>query len=406
MILGRFHAWHPAKQPLPVLNRRKFLSRAGLALGATVIPGIVPRVEAAPPPPVSPPADLAKLLSLHDIEDAARRQMAAAAYEYVASGVADELTLRWNAERYRELRLRPQVLRDVSRIDTTRELFGQKLSLPLLLAPTANQKLTHPEGELATARGSDQAEVAMVLSNGANTDIHDVAKATKQPLFFQLYVQRDRGLTADIVKHAEAAGSRALFVTVDSPVEAARNREARAGIRLPAGTGHPNYLGRPRAPRFTASLDEVQPQKLDWDLMEWLCSISRTPVVLKGIMAPEDAEQAVRIGAGGIVVSNHGGRSLDTVPATIDALPAVAERVAGRVPVLVDGGIRRGTDVLKALARGATATMIGRPYVYGLGVGGAGGVAHVCKILRMEFSAAMALAGRASLADIDHTALW
>ncbi len=373
-------------------------------MGATVIPAAMSHAEPASPAPSE--TDLTALLSLHDIEDEARRRMPRAAYEYVASGAGDELTLRWNAERYRELRLRPSVLRDVSQLDTALTLFGQRLSLPVLLAPAANQKLAHPEGELATARGADQAGVAMVLSSGANTDIHDVARATKQALFFQLYVQHDRGLTEDIVRHAEAAGSRALFITVDSPVEAARNRETRAGMRLPAGLGHPNYRGRPRPPRFIANLDEVRPQKLDWELMEWLCSISRTPVVLKGIMTPEDAEQAVKIGAGGMVVSNHGGRALDSVPATIDALPAVAERVAGRIPVLVDGGIRRGTDVLKALASGATATMIGRPYVYGLGVGGAAGVAHVCKILRMEFSAALALAGRRSLAGLDRTVLW
>jgi 4-hydroxymandelate oxidase len=359
---------------------------------------------AALPAPSHP--DLAALLSLRDIEDEARRRMPPAAYEYVASGAGDELTLRWNAGRYQELRLRPNVLRDVSQLDTTLTLFGQKLTLPVLLAPTANQKMTHPEGELATARGADQAGLAMVLSSGANTDIHDVARVTNQALFFQLYVQNDRGLTEDIVRHAEAAGSRALFITVDNPVEAVRNRETRAGTQLPAGVGHPNYLGRPRARRFIANLEEVRPQKLDWELIEWLCSISRTPVVLKGIMTPEDAELAVKIGAGGIVVSNHGGRALDTVPATIDALPAVAERVAGRIPVLVDGGIRRGTDVLKALASGATATMIGRPYVYGLGVGGAAGVTHVCKTLRLEFRAAMALAGRRSLAEIDRTVLW
>jgi 4-hydroxymandelate oxidase len=351
-------------------------------------------------------ADLSELLSLHDVEEQARQRMSHASYEYVASGAGDEITLRWNSERYRELRLRPNVLRDVSQLDASLDLFGQKHAMPVLLAPTANQKLAHPEGELATARGASLAGVAMVLSNGANTDIHDVARVTGQPLWFQLYVQRDRELTRDIVQHAESAGSRALCITVDSPIEAARNREKKAAVVLPPGTTHPNYLGRPREPRFVAGLDEMRPQPLDWDLMAWLCSISRTPVLLKGILTPEDAEQAIKIGAAGVIVSNHGGRSLDTLPATIDALPPVVDQVAGRVPVLVDGGIRRGTDVLKALAHGATATLIGRPYVYGLGIGGAEGVAHVAKILRMEFLAAMAISGRRTLSEIDRTVLW
>lgn len=371
--------------------------------GTALKEGAAPSLAGPPPATV---AGLDALLNLHDVEDEARRRLPRSVYEYVAAGAGDELTLRWNAERYRDIRLRPLVLRDVSQLDASLELFGQALTLPVLLAPAANQKLAHPEGEVATARGADQAGAGMVLSSGANTEIHDVARATRQPLFFQLYVQHDRGLTQDIVRHAEAAGSKALFITVDSPVESARNREARSGMTLPPGVGHPNYLNRPRARRFISNLDEVRPQKLDWALMEWLVSVSRTPVVLKGIMTPEDAEQAIRIGAGGVVVSNHGGRALDGVPATIEALPAVADRVAGRVPVLVDGGIRRGTDVLKALAHGANAVMVGRPYVYGLGVAGAAGVAHVMRILRMELLGAMAMAGRPRLADIDRSVLW
>lgn len=400
------------------MNRRKFITKLGCAASVSAVPGLLAGASSPAGAPamnrmktssdVNPvsPSDLSELVSLHDVEDEARRRMPHAVYEYVASGAGDELTLRWNAERYQELRLRPNVLRDVSKLDASLELFGQKHALPVLLAPAANQRLTHPEGEMATARGASLAGVAMVLSSGANTDIHDVAGATSSPLWFQLYVQRDRELTRDIVQHAEAAGSRALVITVDSPIEAARNREKKAGVSLPAGIGHPNYLGRPREPRFVAGLDEMRPQPLDWDLMGWLCALSQTPVLLKGILTPEDAEQAIRIGAAGVVVSNHGGRSLDTLPATIDALPGVVDQVAGRVPVLVDGGIRRGTDVLKALASGATATLIGRPYVYGLGVGGAAGVAHVCKILRMEFLAAMAITGRRTLAELDRSVLW
>lgn len=350
--------------------------------------------------------ELKTLVNLQEVEAAARCAMGEPLYDYVAGGTADEHTLRWNTGRYAALQLRPRVLQDVSKLRPEIELFGQRLTLPLLMAPMANHRLIHPEGELATARGAELAGVGLVLSSGANTDIHDVARGLTQPLWFQLYVQSDRGLTQDIVRHAEAGGAKALCVTVDNPVEAARNREQRAGITLPPGVGHPNYLARPRDPRFVATLDEVRPQKLDWALVEWLVAISRVPVVLKGILTPEDAEEAIRRGAAGIVVSNHGGRALDTVPATIDVLPAVAERVAGRVPVLVDGGIRRGTDVLKALACGATAVLVGRPCLYGLAVGGADGVAHVLKTLRLEFLAAMALTGRPTIASIDRTVLW
>lgn len=348
---------------------------------------------------------LTDLTNVFEVEEEARRVMGPRLYDYVASGVADEITVRWNIEKYRDLRLRPRALQDVTSLDSTLELFGQRLTMPILLAPTANHWLVHPEGELATARGAGLASAAMVLSSGANTDIVDVVRACSQPVWFQLYIQNDRGVTRDIVAHSEAAGSRVLCVTVDSPVNGARNREQRAGVSLPPGVGHPNYLGRAQ-PRSVQTLDAVRPQKLDWAEMEWLRSIAKTPMLLKGILTPEDAERAIQIGAAGIIVSNHGGRALDTVPATIEALPAVVDRVAGRVPVLVDGGIRRGTDVLKALAYGATATLVGRPYLYGLAVGGAEGVAHVLKTLRLEFLLAMALAGRPTLSSIDRSVLW
>jgi len=387
------------------MNRRSFLRRSGAVVASAMLARSAFSAGRPGAPTLLPMENLTDLLNLHDVEEAARRVLGARVYDYVAGGAADEITLRWNAGKYRELRLRPRVLEDVSALRPEIELLGQRLSMPVLLAPTANHRLVHPEGELATARGAGLAGVAMVLSSGANTDVHDVARAATQPLWFQLYVQHDRGLTKDIVRHAEAAGSRALCVTVDSPVEAARNREKRAGVTLPPGVGHPNYLDRPRDPRFVATLDEVRPQKLDWALIEWLVAVSKTPVLLKGIMTPEDADRAVRSGVAGVIVSNHGGRALDTVPATIEVLPAIAEKVAGRVPVLVDGGIRRGTDVLKALACGASATLVGRPYLYGLAVGGAEGVAHVLKILRMEFLAAMALTGRPTIASIDRSVL-
>jgi 4-hydroxymandelate oxidase len=384
------------------MNRRHFLQNSGTVLAASLLAG---GAHAATPTPAIPMKDLSDLTNVFEVEERARRLMGDPLYDYVASGAADEITLRWNIEKYRELKLRPRALQDVTKLDTRLTLFGQSLTMPMLLAPTANHRLVHPEGEIATARGAALASAAMILSSGANTDIREVIAATNQPVWFQLYIQNDRAVTKDIIRHAEDAGAKVLVITVDSPVNGSRNREKRAGIKLPPGIGHPNYLGRAQ-PRSIETLEEVRPQKLDWAEMEWLMSQARIPVVLKGILTADDADHAIKVGAAGIGVSNHGGRALDTVPATIEALPAVVDRVAGRVPVLVDGGIRRGTDVLKALACGAQAVLVGRPYVYGLAVGGAEGVAHVMKTLRLEFLQAMALAGRPTLKSIDKSVLW
>jgi 4-hydroxymandelate oxidase len=350
--------------------------------------------------------NLETLRSLAAVEEAARRRLPAEVYDYVAGGAGDEVTAHRNVVRYQEILLRPRVMRDVSRLDPAVDLFGDRHAGPWLLAPVANQGLVHPDGERATARGASAAGVAMVVSSGANTEVRALAPELKVPWWFQLYVQPDWDLTVDIVRLAESAGARVLVVTVDAPVEGARHREARGGVRLPEGLGHPNYLGRARRPRFVSDLQTVQPQSLTWAMLERLCELGHLPVVVKGVLVPEDAVRALAAGARGIIVSNHGGRALDTTPATIDALPAVAEEVGGRVPVLVDGGIRRGTDVLKALALGARAVLVGRPYVYGLAVGGAAGVEHVLRSLRQEFLVAMAQAGCASIAEIDRSVLW
>ncbi len=349
-----------------------------------------------------------------DIVDYARLapgHMSSMAWEYISGGAADEFTLRWNHDSYDRLRLRLRNLVDVSRIDTSIRLLGQKLPFPILLAPTAYMRLVHPEGELAAVRGAGAAGATMVLSVFANTTVEASAAAATQPVWFQLYVQRDRDLTRALVQRAEAAGCQALVVTVDSPVLGPRYRETRSHFALPPGLERANLKGlatsagshRPTGDTiYSATLDPA----LTWKDIAWLRSLTRLPVLLKGIMTAEDAERAVEAGVAGIIVSNHGGRNLDTVPATIDALPEVAAKVAGRVPVLVDGGIRRGTDVLKALGLGASAVLIGRPYLFGLAVGGAEGVTHVVNILRRELEAAMALTGRTSIAAIDPTVIW
>lgn len=385
------------------MPRRAFLAGAAGLAAPLLLQGAGSTCAGAP----DGAPDFADLRNLHDVEEAARPQLGASAYDYYASGAGDELTLRWNLERLQQLRLRPRVLRDVSTLDPSIELFGRRHPLPILLAPTANHRLAHPRAERETAAGAALAGVGLVLSNGANTAIGDVAQAlgAAPDLWFQLYVQPDRGLTREIVEHARAGGARVLCVTVDSPVDGPRNRQARSGWTLPLGTEHPNYLGRKQR-RALVSLDEVRPARLTWDDVSWLRSFAGLPIVLKGILHPADAELAVAHGAAGVIVSNHGGRVLDTAPASIDALPGVVDQVAGRVPVLFDSGIRRGSDIVKAIAHGARAVLVGRPYIYGLAVGGAAGLAHVIRVLRQELLLTLALTGRRTVMELDRTALW
>jgi 4-hydroxymandelate oxidase len=340
------------------------------------------------------PAEMDGLLSLFDFEAAAEKAVSHGAWARISGGAADELTLRWNHEAYEHIRLKPRILVDVSKLDTRVRLFGQELPFPILLAPTGGQKFVHPEGELAAVRGAAAANATYVISSSASTKVDQIAQAAKGPVWFQLYVQKDRGFTRDLVQRAEDSGCRALCLTVDSPTFGPRNREERSKGELPERE-LPNLQGK----------DYLDPT-LTWKDVEWLLSFAKRPLLLKGVLNAEDAAAGVSAGAAGIIVSNHGARNLDTVPATIDALPGVVEKVAGRVPVLVDGGIRRGTDIVKALAMGARAVQIGRPYLWGLGVAGAEGVARVVAILRKEFEMAMALSGRPTLASIDRSVLW
>ena len=356
----------------------------------------------------------AEPVSLFDFEPLAKAKMSHMAWEYVNAGVADEITVRSNREALERIRLMPRVLVDVSKLDTRVTLFGQEMAFPIVLAPTSSHLAVHPEGEIGTARGAAAAGATMAVSTLANTSIEDLAAAAKTPLWFQLYVQHDRGFTRELVQRAQTAGCRALCLTVDTPVEGARNRQQRAHFALPPGVDFPNLRGLKAASDASAMgagqelsiFNSLLSADLSWKDVAWLQSFARVPLLLKGILNPEDADRAAKEGVAGIIVSNHGGRNFDTVPATIDALPRVAEKVAGRMPILMDGGVRRGTDVLKALAQGASAVQIGRPYLYGLGAAGANGVARVLKILQSEFLMAMALAGRPTIASIDRTVLW
>ena len=388
----------------PPMNRKEFL--AAMAASSVALGTVKGAADSKLADPGLPgPAPLDKLLNLDDVEALARTVMLPAVYEFVASGAADEITLRWNREKYREIRLQQQVLRDLSSLDCSTTLFGQRMNTPILLAPTAGHRLTHPEGELATARGAGAFGATMVLSSGSNTSIEDVIAAASHPVWFQLYVSKDRAHTRALVERVQAAGAKALCVTVDSALDGARNRQMRTPFVLPPGVNYPHYFGI-RDPASVQTLDNVRPANLLWRDIEWLRSFTKVPMLLKGVMNPADAETGIKTGADGIIVSNHGGRCLDTQPATIEALPRVVEAVAGRVPVIVDGGIRRGTDVVKAIALGAAAVQIGRPYVYGLASGGAAGVEHVLKILRQELLMAMSLLGCPTIASIDRSILW
>lgn len=346
---------------------------------------------------------LSEILSLPELEERARECMPAMVYEYVASGAADEITLRWNREAFDRLALRPRMLAGVEEPDTSVSIFGTSLPFPILLAPTAYQKALHPDGEIATAKGAGAAGAAWVVSSASNTPIEEIAHAASAPLWFQLYFQADREFTREVVVRAVAAGCEALCLTVDTPVLGPRDRQTRARFQLPPGveTPHLSDIG-------TNGREILNPKRvaLSWRDVEWMRSIADIPLVLKGILTGEDAKRAIDSGAQGLIVSNHGGRNLDTAPASIDALVEVVTAVDSRAPVLVDGGIRRGTDVLKALARGATAVLIGRPYCYGLSLGGALGVQRAVEILRKELEMAMVLTGRGSIGEIDQSVLW
>jgi len=360
-------------------------------------------------------ADVAAVM---DYEPLARARMTDSAWAYLQGGAADELTLADNLAAFRRLRLLPRVLNCVADGNTHVTLLGRRHAAPMLLAPVAFQQLAHPEGERATVLAASAMQTGMVVSTQAGIALEVLAQDAQaqdaqSPLWFQLYIQPDRDFTRDLVSRAEAAQYQALVVTVDAPVHGARNREQRAGFALPAGMRPVNLDGMralPAEPVRAGGPSLLQTQLIrhapTWDDLAWLRGVTKLPILLKGILSPDDAERAVHAGMAGVIVSNHGGRSLDGAPATIDALPAIAHAVARRVPVLLDGGIRRGTDVFKALALGASAVLVGRSFMYGLAAAGAPGVVHVLHMLRTELEIAMVLTGCRTLADIDATRLF
>ncbi|MCA9865843.1 MAG: alpha-hydroxy-acid oxidizing protein [Anaerolineae bacterium] len=352
-------------------------------------------------------------INLYDYEALAREKLTSMAHDYYASGAHDEITLRENHAAYDRIRLRYRVLRDISRRTTRATVLGHSLNMPVIVAPTAFQKLAHPDGEAATARAAGNAGTLMILSTLSTTSIEDVMAAATGPVWFQLYVYKDREATKALVQRAEAAGCSALVLTVDAQILGRRERDVRNRFQLPPGLSVMNLMpaGQEAFPQdaqgsgAAAYVISQFDQTLSWKDVTWLCGLTKLPVLLKGIVHPDDARLAVEHGAAGVFVSNHGGRQLDTAPATVEALPEIVAAVDGRIEVLVDGGIRRGTDVVKALAYGAQAVAVGRPVLWGLAAGGQRGVEHVLELLRAEVDLAMGLCGCASVGEIDEDIL-
>jgi 4-hydroxymandelate oxidase len=326
------------------------------------------------------------LLTVDDYERAARERLPRDVYDYYAGGAGDEWTLAENRRAWERLILRPRYLVGVADRDPSVKVLGEPASFPLLVAPWAYQGLAHPDGERATARAAARAGTIMVVSSTTVDFIEDVAAASAGPKWFQLYVFTDRGATEDLLHRVVDAGFRAICLTVDFPENGLRRRDDRNGFVMP--------IGLPQSAM-------VYDPGLRWDDLAWIREHAPLPLLVKGILTEEDARLALDAGVDGIVVSNHGGRQLDGVAAGATALPEVVAAVDGRVPVLVDGGIRRGTDILKALALGAAAVLAGRPVAWGLAVGGEQGVFDVLSMLRAEFDNAMALTGCRRVDDIS-----
>nr|WP_244259041.1 alpha-hydroxy acid oxidase [Cupriavidus gilardii] len=329
---------------------------------------------------------------------------------YVAGAAADGITQHENGAAFERLRLLPRALVDMSQASARRTLFGEVLDHPILIAPTAFHRLVHPDGELATVQAASLTRTWMTVSTQSSVTLEDLARASTVPLWFQLYFQPRTQDTLDLVRRAEQAGYKAIVVTIDAAVSGVRNIEQRAGFRLPDDITAVNLAGYPPVAPVSASHGSpvfrgMLKNAPTWRDIEALCRQTSLPVLVKGLLNPRDVEPALRAGVAGIVVSNHGGRTLDTVPATIDCLPAIAAQVGGRVPVLLDGGIRRGTDIVKAIASGATAVLLGQPVLHALAVGGMPGVAHMLTLLQTELEIAMALTGCPTLDAIDASVL-
>jgi isopentenyl diphosphate isomerase/L-lactate dehydrogenase-like FMN-dependent dehydrogenase len=340
-------------------------------------------------------------INVDDFEQLAREKLDAGAYGYFAGGAGDEHTLRENAAAFTRWQLRPRVLVDVGAVSTATTLLGTEISLPLVVAPTAFHRLAHGEGELTTARAAAAAGTIMCLSTLASVSPAEIAAAVPgAPQWFQLYWSQDRGFTEELLESVAEAGFRALVLTVDLPVAGRRERDIRAAFALPDDLPLPNLPVRLQREDFHRALGVIVDPRLTWRDLEWLRETCPLPLVVKGVLTAEDALLAVEHGAAAVIVSNHGGRQLDGVPPALDVLPEVVEAVGERTEVLVDGGIRRGGDVLKALALGARAACSGRAILWGLAAGGEAGARQVIEVLRSELEVGLQLLGCSSPAEV------
>ena len=329
--------------------------------------------------------DAPKIITVDDYEPLAREVLPADVFDYYAGGAGDEWTLAENRRAFEDWVIRPRMLTGAWPADPSTSVLGNEIAFPVVVAPWAYQKRAHPDGELATARAAARAGTVMVVSSTAFEYLEDVAAASDGPKWWQLYVFTDRGLTVDMLHRVHAAGFGAVCLTVDFPDSGLRHRDTRSGFQIPIGLPSDELTYAP---------------DLTWDDLTWIRKAAPVPLLVKGLMTAEDARLAVGAGVDAIVVSNHGGRQLDSVHAPITVLPEIVDAVEGRVPVLVDGGFRRGADVFKALALGAAAVLVGRPACWGLAAAGEDGVVDVLRILRAELENTMVLAGTRSLGDI------
>ncbi len=372
-----------------------------------------------------------KVANIADLRQLAWQRLPRALFDYIDGGAQDEVTLRANQADFNNFTLVQRVLRDVTTRDQSVTVLGQKYDLPLILSPTGMTGIFWPNGALEAARAASDAGAGFCLSSMSTSTVEDIKKVAKRPTWFQLYVMRDRGMSRELIERAKAAGCSALVLTVDLAMQGQRDRDVHNGLTIPPTLSVANMLNFAMRPgwvwRFLtgpkvmpASL--VKPgqntlftiagyvnsqfdQSVTWKDIEWAKSIWGGPIALKGILAPEDAVAAIDHGADALIVSNHGGRQLDGARSAISALPYVVDAVQGRAEVLLDGGVRRGTDVLKAVALGAKACMIGRPYMYGLASNGRAGVAKALDLLRNEIDLALALTGNTSIAALDRSAI-
>jgi len=370
------------------------------------------------------------IANIEDLRRQARRNLPKAIFEFIDGGAHDEVTLRANRQDFGRLNLLPQVLTDVSQRDQSVSVLGQSYRSPLILAPTGLPGIVWPGGAMEAARAADQAGVGFCLSCMSTSNVEDIARTSTRPVWFQLYVMRDRELAKSMMQRAKAAGCAVLVITVDLQMQGQRERDVRNGLTIPPqlraanlldSALHPGWVWRyVNGPKVTLAnfvgtglgddlftiagfVNSQFDQSVTWKDIDWVRSVWDGPLALKGILNPEDAALAAQHGVNAVIVSNHGGRQLDCAPSAIAALPDVVDAVDGKCEIILDGGVRRGTDVLKALALGARACMIGRPFLYGLAAGGRAGVDRVLEIFRSEIDVGLALLGRAAVKELDRS---